>query len=1114
MATYTFKGTGISGTSTTAKAFPKSKLGWARVGNTYLNKETGHVYKCTTAGYPAGAKWKYIRTDVVKKPTVGVTGIKLVREAKGSRVMKGTWNTPKAMVDAKRGDRATGLYLTWILDTSGSDVIDKESTKNENLKTDSENLSNFNIGNGTSGRRYTRESFYPYTGLKLYSVRLDVTPYNAKGRGSKGKKDKSGKLVGNTVASATYAFGTPRAPKVAFSSFNEETGVVTFKVDTDPGEDRYERIFTEYQMIVTDTSKATNKTWTQASNAKVTSTSFDLTYNVANWQSLTSDQYVKVEVKARARGFAGDSDWKSASYFVGFPKSVTIDAERITYTSRTSSGRITVPVKVNKSAEKPIDRIQLEVLADVAYAKASDIPASASWTAIEPGDDGNCTALTAPITSVVPAIGNHSWARVKAWHGSESMCSYSDAVELPLFVPAPSATDNECSIASAADTGDGNVDVCVVWDLKSSSADDDTTGIELSWSEDEGAWKSTKQPSIFEFAWEDASVPSSHSATWNKAGTVSVRDLEAGETYWFRARCLADDDEGRRTYGAYCNPVVVTVSSAPPSAVMSAPASAASGEGVPVSWVLSSSAAQDSWEIMNGTVPVFSGEGPATSTVIPAERVAACESGGKLSIFVRCHAGGATVDSNGANVVIAEPPSLVMTASTLTAQPLSLPVESTSQSVSIAYTVTADGADGSAPTGGIDQAQGDTVSTGVMVPALESTTWANSITYAMLSAELAAAQDAADAAEAELEDLEPGDDGYDEAMARYSAATADVAAITAAIAAGATGPALYKGALALPAGLAFVDGAGYTVTAVAIDSATGLRSDTVTAAFDVDWAHKAPEPPISGYEPTEDESVVSGKTYYELDADGSFVEVAEPVAADLGNYYEAVEGIEVESSVVEVDGDVTRSCTITLVAPDGAVSGDVYDVYRLTHDGIVRIGSGFPLDAVVTDRYATFGDAGDYRYRIACRTADGDERWSDYDYALDGDVLRFDFAQTSVELPYNIKLSDAYTKDSEYRDHLAGNTDAYWNQAVRRKSSLSTSIIRIEDSEKAARVREMAQHAGPVFVRTPDGSAYEADVQVKSLDISHNAIDAAFDAVKVADSGAFSLPIILQEDET
>ena len=141
MATYTYKGTKITGTSTAATVFSGSKLGWASSGNIYLNTDTGHVYKCTTAGYPATAKWKYVRTDVVKKPTVGPTGIKLVREEKGSRKMKGTWNIPKSMVDKKRGDRATGLYITWTLDTydpnkkkdKGANVIDKESTKNENL---------------------------------------------------------------------------------------------------------------------------------------------------------------------------------------------------------------------------------------------------------------------------------------------------------------------------------------------------------------------------------------------------------------------------------------------------------------------------------------------------------------------------------------------------------------------------------------------------------------------------------------------------------------------------------------------------------------------------------------------------------------------------------------------------------------------------------------------------------------------------------------------------------------------------------------------------------------------------------------------------------------------
>lgn len=1135
MATYTFKGTGISGTSTAAKAFPGSKLGWASAGNTYLNKETGHVYKCTAEGWPNDAKWKYVRTDVIKKPTVAVSGLTLIRDGKGSRTMTGKWTVPKAAVDAKRCDRATGLKFTWTLDTSGKDVIDKETTGNEKKTSDTENLSNLYVGNGTSGRHYTRASFYPYAGKpRLRSVTLKVTPTNAKGDGLKSVKNAKGKVVGSAIASKTYTFEAPKKPTVSVVGFDDSNGEVTFKVDTDPGEGKAERLWTEYKMTVTDKTLSSGQTYVAQQKENETATSKTLVFDATRWQQLVGDQYISVKVDARARGYAGDSDWVSRTYYLGFPRPVTLKGEDITVTS----GQVIVPITVNNPKVDgvypfPVDYVRLEALADVSYASAADIPGSASWTPIEPGDDGQTTALVANRSDLVPAVGNHTWVRVKAWHGSESLCSYSNVAEVPLFVAAPTATDNECTIASAS-AGDeaGSVDVCVCWDSKSTDTDQDTTGIELSWSDDVTAWKSTKVPSTFEFSWEDT-VPSSHSSSWNKAGEISVRGLEEGGAYYFRARCLTDDSEGRRTYGSYCNAVKATAQavSIEPSAVLVASRSVPQGADLAVSWVLSADSPQEAWYVMCGdagdistastttttttttTEPEYydvpsnalaSGTGLATSAVVPASKLARFADDGEVEIFVRCIAGGREIDSEPTVVSIAEPPSLVVGVDTLTHQPMEIDVESTHPDVSVALTVTSDGTDGSDASGFIDQMEGETIATGVFAPPLTATSWASTVEYAELTARATVAQDAKDAAEDELEDLQEGDDGYDEAMARLAAAAEELAIVTAALAAGGT---RYKGTVTLPEKLPFVGGTSYTVTAVATDRSTGLKSDTVTVSFGVNWTHKAPEPPQDGYEPTSDTTPQTGKTYYEEAQDGSYVEVETPVAADMEDYYEAVTGITVEPFTTTVDGEASRGCILHLVAPSGAASTDVYDIYRVTHDGPMLVGSNVAMNRTITDDYATFGDAMDYRYRIACRTADGDVSWADYDYSLEADVLRFDYGPVGIELPYDIKISDAYEKDAIYRAHDDGSTAVFENPAVTRKASLSTRIVRIEDAETARRVREMAQRTGTVYVRTPDGSAYEAGIKVKTMDVGHGVIDASFEATKVTETGAYSLPL-------
>lgn len=55
-----YKGTGITGTSTTATIFSNSGVASALVNDLYLNTANNNVYQCTVAGGPSAAKWVYI----------------------------------------------------------------------------------------------------------------------------------------------------------------------------------------------------------------------------------------------------------------------------------------------------------------------------------------------------------------------------------------------------------------------------------------------------------------------------------------------------------------------------------------------------------------------------------------------------------------------------------------------------------------------------------------------------------------------------------------------------------------------------------------------------------------------------------------------------------------------------------------------------------------------------------------------------------------------------------------------------------------------------------------------------------------------------------------------
>jgi hypothetical protein len=54
-----YRGTAITGTSTTATVFSGSGITAAKVNDQYLNTSTGNVYTCTTAGAASAAKWVY-----------------------------------------------------------------------------------------------------------------------------------------------------------------------------------------------------------------------------------------------------------------------------------------------------------------------------------------------------------------------------------------------------------------------------------------------------------------------------------------------------------------------------------------------------------------------------------------------------------------------------------------------------------------------------------------------------------------------------------------------------------------------------------------------------------------------------------------------------------------------------------------------------------------------------------------------------------------------------------------------------------------------------------------------------------------------------------------------
>lgn len=220
------------------------------------------------------------------------------------------------------------------------------------------------------------------------------------------------------------------------------------------------------------------------------------------------------------------------------------------------------------------------------------------------------------------------------------------------------------------------------------------------------------------------------------------------------------------------------------------------------------------------------------------------------------------------------------------------------------------------------------------------------------------------------------------------------------------------------------NGATYDVRARATDPETGLSSDLATATFRVAWADS-------------------------------------PVAPDA-----------------EVSASGT-SATISTAAADGMGDSDVYDVYRVTKNGVYPVASDVKPGSTLVDRCCPFGPCA---YRVSTRTANGDELWKDFPYELAHGGIRLDWDGKSVDLPYNVELSEELSKGFEASEYLDGTIDGHWSRAVGHTLSASTDMIRLRSEADQRLVREMARYPGAVFVRTGGGLAFDADVQASSIE--------------------------------
>lgn len=198
--------------------------------------------------------------------------------------------------------------------------------------------------------------------------------------------------------------------------------------------------------------------------------------------------------------------------------------------------------------------------------------------------------------------------------------------------------------------------------------------------------------------------------------------------------------------------------------------------------------------------------------------------------------------------------------------------------------------------------------------------------------------------------------------------------------------------------------------------------------------------------------------------------------------------------------------------------GDVVDIYRLSADLPELIVYGGEFGTTYVDPYPTLGTVGGHRIVFRTKygdiiTAEGDMAVKDFttddeaafpEDAIDARVAIINFGNSSVDIKYNIDLSYTWTKDFVETHYLGGSIQGDWNQAVSKKSTITTVAVSYLDQGMISSMRSLAAYAGVCHVRTPDGASFAADVQVSEswgYDNGHKIVSFSLNITRVDQEG-------------
>jgi len=734
---------------------------------------------------------------ITKAPTSRLAYMSSPKRKSGtSRDVTVTWKNQSWVSDRQNAARAEGVEIHWelMLQWHGNKNTSVEHVDQRYYDV-TQTSATVNLDWFTARGQKTiwhRDHYYPgksdathewRKGWHLKSVRCTVRYTNRKGKGP--------------ATTTVMDTAKPGVPTVTALTQDAATGHVSCKVTCPKGEGRAEAESAWWTRTVYDTRYEPKKRTSVLHGVVARSATGGVEFDVFDRMGLSYDDYVRIVVDAHTRGWWGDSDTRSRTLYVSYPKIPKITSVGIP--SKSSTDKVTCWVNLQQATSKapqhPVTGVRLQVLKSSTYTSESQIPSDAEWEDLDIQDDGDCCAISCTVADVRPAVDTYTWIRLKSWNQIENIFyRYSSPVRLKtLETKSPSAAGDGCTVTKCAAGKDGtSVVVTTEYD-----EDNKNTGTEITWSEYKDAWTSTDQPDSFDATWATDKSTYTRSGVTRYKGkcVVTVRGLDPNKTYYFRARRYLDLADKDRTYSSYsairecttlADPDDDSSSSTkakprPDSVSLVAPSYTPHGEGIPLTWTFQPDSRenveekladkQTGWELF---VPAgaYSKTSGGKTTTNPEWIVAAgtdakgaftipdASAGGvrgvkslvtlvrkyggpsdSVKLRVRVKTSGAWRESATVTARVADKPVLAVYAGTATSQPAHIQFYS-DQQPRLSIVLRALGCRGDMPWGEDFQTDGDAVWSGVKTPSWSAFDATKTDQYEQLQQDIDDARDA------------------------------------------------------------------------------------------------------------------------------------------------------------------------------------------------------------------------------------------------------------------------------------------------------------------------------------------------------------------------------------